>query len=279
MKDMNAPKIALYSLALLAALTLLSCASSPERSRGSLSDAMDKARDDNEGSRGVPDSPSRDDDPWGDDSRDSSRDRGHGRNDDSGGGYGDSGSADAPITLGDGTEGLCFGVRGAWDLASSEPWAAPLDLDLLLGVSGDEGEVVGYAGLRVVDPAETSAFAASIDDSAGILRAGVEFRWFPLPSLEYLSPHIELGLGGFTMMWTYRNALTAGDETIAGDSLGGLHVSAGAGISLARWSRAEFGVRLVTEAYLFGDTTGEGFVNDFFSPLGVVKIAGEVMLR
>ncbi len=275
MSDINLTKLknlaAVACLVLTASVISVSCVSAPERDRGSLSDAMDKARDDHEGSRSVPDEPAgKNDMPEGawivDPPRRHDRDRG---ND----------SQREPLIQGSTSDTLSFGFRSSVSLASSEDWASPLDMDMLLGSSGDSMGLFGYLGLRVVDPGESSPLSASIKDSAGIVRAGFQFRWYPLSYREYLSPLIDFSIGGFTMGWTYRNALTAGNDTILGDSLGGLHLALGAGVSIVRGTRAEFSVRLVPEAYLFGDKTDEGFTNDFFKPLGVLKLEGELIFR
>lgn len=266
----------------VASVFLASCMSSPDRYRGSLSDGMDKARDDNEGSRSVPDYPMDDDDDDGDwfwgihvtDDPDDSED-GYESDDDE-----QYVPPETPVVFdGYAADRISFGFRGASNLASSEDWSAPFDGDFLVGVSTEEAALIGYLGLRVMEPGESTPFAASIEDSAGLLRIGAQFRWYPLGFQTYMSPLVDFSIGGFTMGWTYRNALTAGNDTITGDSLGGLHVSVGAGVSLARWERAEFSVRIVPEAYLFSDMTDEGFVNDFFSPLGVVKLEAEVLFR
>lgn len=268
-------RLALVCLSLAVSAGLVSCSSVPDRDRGSLSDAMDKARDDNEGSRSVPDAPAGGGDlpdgAWIVDPPSRSPRRGSVDADDE--------TPSDPLVTGYQSDRLSFGFRGSYDLASSEPWSSPVDFDLIAGVSGENAAMLGYLGLRTVDPGEGSAFEASIEDSAGILRVGLQFRWFPFPGRQYLAPQLDVALGGFVMGWTYRNALTAGNDTILGDSLGGAHLALGAGVSLARWERAEFGLRVVSEAYLFGDKTDEGFDNDFFAPLGVVKLVGEVMFR
>lgn len=244
-----------------ALFALVSCASSPDRYRGSLSDAMDKARDDNEGSRSVPDYPVRgdypQDEPEGPSVEDSS----------------------VPLIAPGEDGGLVFGLRGASVSQSSEAWDASFDGDICAGVGGDEGEFLFYAGVHVADPLPGSGADESIDGSVGFLRAGGELRWFPFPERTYLSPHLDVGMAGFTMGWTFKNPLIAGNETIESDNLGGAILSVGAGVYLARFEHLELGFRVVPEVYLYGDTTSEGFLNDFFAPYGVVKLSWEAYLR
>lgn len=245
----------------LSALALVSCASSPDRYRGSLSDAMDKARDDNEGSRSVPDYPIRGDYP----------------DDEPDGPYVE--ASGTPLFAPGEEGGLIFGVRGATVHLSSEAWDADFDGDICAGVGGDEAEFLFYAGVHVADPLPGSGADASIDGSVGFLRGGGELRWFPFPERTYFSPHLDVGMAGFTMGWTFKNPLIAGNETIESDNLGGLILSAGAGVYLARFKHFELGFRVVPEVYLYGDTTSEGFLNDFFAPYGIVKLSWEAYFR
>lgn len=266
---------------LLAALVLLaSCTSSPDRYRGSLSDAMDKARDDNEGSRAVPDYPypERDDPPLLPPPR-----RGSGKgiavNPPSGDSPGEGEYSEPLVNLETVDGSLCFGFRGAEDLASSDPWEGFFDGDLLLGISTAPGEALLYVGLRGADPLPGTRVAESLDEGVGFLRAGFELRWFPFPERTWASPHLDFGFGGFYMGWTFRNPLIAGGETIEGDNIGGGILSVGAGVSLIRAKHFEAGIRIVPEVYFYDEITSEGFSNDFFDPYGVVKLSWEVLFR
>ena len=249
---------------LAASLFAVSCSTTPERNRGSLEDAMEKARDDHEGSRRVPDRarpPDYESPPYRD-------------TDD-----GEDPVSTAPSDGGSDATAVHFGLRGSssvvryGDLGSD--WAA----DLV--VSADVSHSLGagaFVGIRSVEPVRGSSLDLSVDGNLYFLRAGIEATYLPVPELRVLCPYLTAGLGGFVMLWSFENAVIAGSERIDSDTLGGVLLFCGVGVYPYRGDRLRLSVGLIPELYLFGSVTNEGFDNDFFSPMTSVSVRAELSL-
>lgn len=260
----------------LGAAILSSCATTPREDRGSLSDAMDKSRDDHEGSRRVPDRP-RDPyprDPFPRDTYPDRRDRPDGRQTSGTDDDGDTSGAIEPIN-----GEIFFGLRGGSSLAHTEDLERDADADLILGLGTERFDALLYAGFKAAEPIAGSDLDASIDGGLLFLRAGLEGRYLLFPETAFLSPYLGAGIGAFIMGWTFTNPLAAGTDLITGDSLSGCILSLSAGAYLARNDRVSLGVSIVPEVYLYDYVTAEGFDNDYFLPYSTVKIMGELLFR
>jgi len=150
---------------------------------------------------------------------------------------------------------------------------------VLLAEASDTVEGVLYAGFLAPGLRVGSDLALSVDDSPLFLRAGIELRWLPFPDWPALSPYLGGQMGGFVLIWEYKNPLYSGGATISNDSLGGLHASCGAGIYLLNLEAIKIGVSVNPEAYLFGDLTSQGFNNDYFYPVGGIRASAELLIR
>lgn len=265
-------EVAVICLAFMAALLFTACSSDPPVRRGSLSDAMDKSRDDYRGSREVPSVPAYGTPP-GDES----------------GAYRGSiivispGGSEAPgvvLPAGAELEPPFFGARGGRSPIMSGGFISLADGDIvLLAEASDTVEGVLYAGFLAPGLRVGSDLASSLDDSPLFLRAGIELRWTPFPDWQVLSPYLAGQMGGFALLWEYKNPLNADGYTITHDSLGGLHVSCGAGIYILNLESVKLGVSVNPEAYLFGDLTSQGFDNDYFYPVGGIRASAELLIR
>lgn len=259
-------------LAFMTALLFMACSSDPPVRRGSLSDAMDKSRDDYQGSREVPSapayrSPPRDEPeayrgsviviaPSGSEAPDQEAPP----------------AIDFPPPF--------FGVRGGRSPLMSGGFEGVADGDLILLARGPDGfEGALYAGFMATGLRAGSALAESVDDSTLFLRAGVELRWAPFPDWLVLSPYIAGQMGGFWFSWEFKNPLPSGDDLISYDSLGGLHLACGAGLYILNLESVKLGVSVNPEAYLFGDLTSQGFDNDYFYPVGGIRASAELLIR
>lgn len=257
------------SFFLVAAFCLLSvsCVTGSYRDRGSLSDAMDKARDDNEGSSSVPDRPRY---PERDRDRYPERDRDRWVEEDRAA----SASSSPELNL----SSFNYGVRGSTSFMASgdqgSDWAC--DLVLLAGLS-ESMDLDLFLGLKTVTPKTGSDIDLSVDGNLYFFRVGGDVSFYPLPERRFLSPFVTVGLGGFIMAWSFENALYSKSETIKSDSLGGAFLQCGAGLYLYRGERLRLSVGANPEVYFFGTMTTEGFNNDYFSPMGSVNARVELL--
>jgi len=270
MKNSSAFKsICMVFLVLFILVFFNSCATGPSQRRGSLSEAMDKARDDHEGSRTVPSKPVRpnppenhpprrppstpvDDPQQADDIKPKRKEPLH----------------------------IWYGVRGGNSEIVSGDFGSRSDGDFLLSAHVDpQVKVALYAGYKAAYPRIGTNLHASIKDSLIILKAGLEMRWQPLPNLPIFSPYIGGQLGAFFMAWEFRNALSTPDGDISSDSLSGIHLACGFGAYILNLERFRLGASIYPETMLFAEVTNQGFDNDFFAPLGTIRLAVELMVQ
>lgn len=267
-----APRARKVTLAVAFAVTLAmagtSCMTASGASRGSLSDAMNKARDDNEGSRSVPSGPPRSNDitPPANSDRDApvvGRSRP------------DSEAAEPVQWDGD----LFFGARGGINAVSSIPRDADGWGDLLIGLSGNTMDVDFFAGVKVVNPREGSSIELSTRDNLLFFRAGGEMRFLPFGDSDAFAPYFGVGLGGFAMFWEYQNPVYSNGDKIYGDAISGVSLSASAGLYVIRSRHVNVALSVTPEISFFYDTTFQGFTNDYFAPYGTVALGAEVFFK
>jgi len=249
---------------LLALLLLAACTTGSDYNRGSLSDAMDKSRDDHEGDREVPNE--REPDNWWDDDDE-------GRRKESGDDH-----APASVAAGSGPDVMYLAGRGGNAWHSSPYFDSLFDGELLLGYREEAVEVLLFGGIKAVKAKESSEIYESVDEGVLFLRAGVEGRYSPFPDLPFFSPYLLGQIGGSYMYWSFKNPLDAGSEVIWNDSVGGMILGVGAGVNIVNYAQFRLGVACIPETHLFGAETQEGFQNDVFDYYGTVRWAIEAGL-
>lgn len=261
----------LLALPLLFVLTATGCLSVPTRDRGSLSDAMDKAQNDNPEDRRVPDRPAQPDfpppppyqpeiPPYPDYPTEPAP----------------GADSQTPTTV---SGGMLFGVRGSFSGSPGANSTQAFDGDVLLGVNTKAQQFLLTMGLMGLTPQPGSNWEQSLQGNLTIFRLGGEIRLFPLKDWIAFSPHFDVGGGLFGSFWTFKNPLYAGTDTIYSDSLGGFYLNIGLGLDLVATDHFRLGLRATPEIYLFGATTGEGFTNDYFKPVGTLKLQAEVLIQ
>ncbi len=258
--------IALCSVALILVAIVVSCSTTPTHYRGSLSDAMDKSKDDYEGDRTVPDwqrAPEYAPPPQ------YPADDYHGSTETVSDGDDASGPSEFWIGF--------RGGNGYYDSRDMEPLA---DGDILAGGEVSPNlEVDLYAGFKVTRAVPGSSLDESVKDPQLFLKAGIEGRYSPLPEWPVFSPYLSAGMGTFFMGWNFRNALSSGTDIITSDSITGFMMSVGAGIYLLNLERFRIGIGVQPEMYLFGTVTTEGFDNDYFDYFDSIKIIAEIAVK
>jgi len=236
-------------------LVLGSCMTTSTEDRGSLSDAMEKARDDYPDEREVPSEPK--DDPWDredDDRRARDRDE----------------KPDERIYVAADSP-MYVGSRGGNALYSYPYFDSLFDAEILFGTGEDKVELLFFGGIKAVTARDDSAIKESIDEGVIFLRGGAEGRFYPLPEWSVCSPYLLAQAGGLYMYWSFKNPLKAGSETITSDSVGGMFLAAGAGVNLIDTERFRLGASWIPEIYLFYSETQEGFTNDVFDSYSTVR--------
>ena len=244
-------------------LVLGSCTTTSKLDRGSLSDAMEKARDDYPEEREVPSE--RKDDPWGSD-------------DDPWQEPAEDEESDERVYVSS-PNPMYLGARGGNAVYSYPYFDSLFDAEILFGSGVDRGELLFFGGIKAVTAREDSAIRESVDEGVIFLRGGAEVRFYPLASWPVFSPYLLAQAGGLYMYWSFRNPLDAGSETITGDSVGGLFLAVGAGVNLINTKRIRLGTAWIPEVYLFYSETKEGFRNDVFDSYSTVRWSVEMGLN
>jgi len=231
---------AMIFLLALAAVLPVSCLTS-SHDRGSLSDAMDKSRDDHEGDREVPDHqriPGPDFEPGWDDPYPGDNDPPVYTDPD-----------DLPPETSQTREPPTFwlSIRGGSEILADNDLADAINADILAGFSGRIFEAYLYAGMKIATPVNGSDLEASVEETVLYLKGGAEFRFRIFPEMTLFSPYITLGFGGFIMLWEFENALTSGSDTIKTDWLEGCQFSVGLGLYPFQTPRFRLGLSAVPE--------------------------------
>lgn len=274
-------------VALGLALILVSCASTPTQSRGSLSDAMGKARDDSE-DRSVPEKPKETRPPATNrppvNNHPSSNNRPPANqnpphNDDPSSVEDDASYEQEPIIDFDGF----FGFRYGYSPLVSKDIAYIHDSKIVLGGTlSPHLDLVLDVGFVLLSPNSDSTLAESLSkDSFALtsLCAGFEFRYTIYPQLTLFSPWVGCGIDALIMTWHYRNALVAGSETISTDSLRGASLRPSLGFTIFESPSFAFLLYAQAEAYLFNEITQKGFDNDVFPEITNLQFGAEVHFK
>jgi hypothetical protein len=256
------------AFAAILALAGTSCMTSPGAYRGSLSDAMNKARDDNEGSRSVPSKPPKNREvapPVHSDKEAPVTGRSRPDTEES-----------EPVEW-DGD--LFFGARGGIVALSSIPRAADGWGDLLVGSSGETMDAVLFAGMKAVMPSDGSSLDLSTRESLLFFRAGGEMRFLPFGESDAFAPYFGAGVSAFAMFWQFQNPVYSLGDRIDGDAISGVTLSASAGLYVIRSEHVNVALSVTPEVSFFYDTTFQGFANDWFAPYGSIAIGTEIFFK
>ena len=248
---------------------LAGCASSGGKRRGSLSDGVEKASDNNDGDRRVhttydPPEPSHN---YNDDYN-RQEDRflgGSSYNDDDDGTFFINKPSFFTLKLGTG-------------LLSHEHFYALNGFTLETGWKvEDNGKFSFYGGVEHAPVKETDEFSSSLRDGTTIGRLGLEIKYLTSPDYTFLGHYFSLGLGTNLMGWSYKNPLVAWDdygneELIYNDMLQGYEIYIGTGVNIFNPYKVKLGTEVTAGVILWDWTTMEGFDNDLFSPFFYLKL-------
>jgi hypothetical protein len=255
--NMNLSKVIL-GLCLL--IFMIGCTTSSPRNRGSLSDAMEIARDDSNEKREVPDTP----DPWDEQEEDQDDQESHVPSETS---QNYKTAEDEPLT---------YMIRMGGSTGGTPYFNDQRGLELVLGMDGQENlSLAFFAGLHILYTNPSHEVYQSIEKEVLLLNVGGELRYYFFPGLTVFSPYLGARAGGIYMSWSFQNPLTAGADTIYSDAVGGLSLGVTTGIDFLRLDHFRLGAQLNPEIYIFSGETSEGFNNDYFGAQGVIRVGLE----
>lgn len=125
----------------------------------------------------------------------------------------------------------------------------------------------GYAQVR-----ESGPLGSSIDDGVDLFSIGARYKYFFTPRYTFLGCYLTAGLAYDWMGWSYKNDIEVDGRSIGSDWLSGIEVFAGVGFNLAQTRHYHFGVEVLPAYVLWPYNTNEGFSNDVFDNLAMMKL-------
>jgi hypothetical protein len=265
-------------VALIFSATLLSlygCASSGSAHRGKLSEAMEKASDENNGSRQVqPDGGSS-----------------YRRDDDTSASWiarvlsgGDSSVASMqPAVMISETPEKKESLQGWFSIAAgtgiiSEKAFYGLDhVNLRIGTyTSEHARIEMSGGIGWAPVQQSNTLSHSIDGGVLLLNAGFQANWYTTPKYTFLGNYFLAGGSYNYMMWRYRNAIYSGFQRITDDAIDGVELYGGVGFNLVQTSFFQLGGEVTPGIVFWVGDTREGFTNDVFGPFSYVKFKAVV---
>jgi hypothetical protein len=138
-----------------------------------------------------------------------------------------------------------------------------------------------FLGLGYAQVHENGPLDSSIDDGVDIFSIGARYKYFftprytflgCTPRYTFLGCYLTVGLAYDWMGWSYKHDIEVDGRSIDSDWLGGIEVFAGMGFNLAQTRHYHFGVEVLPAYVLWSGTTNEGFSNDVFDNLAMMKL-------
>lgn len=264
-KDLTLEKKMRYLMIILLITSLIGCATSGRKRRGSLSEAVEKTSDDYEGERKVHTEYEWEDIDYDNDDNDFFERERRKNDEDS---FVDDLAEDTPVY---------FELKAGTGLLSNEHFYAINGFSLGVGLYPDENTKFGiFAGLDHAPVKETDSFSESLRNGTTIGSFGLQFKHLTTPDHTFIGNYITLGASLDIMGWSYKNPLTAYDdygntELINSDLLKGYECFIGTGLNLFNPEKVKFGSELTAGVIFWDWYTLEGFDNDLFNAFFYVK--------
>lgn len=129
----------------------------------------------------------------------------------------------------------------------------------------------GFIGLGRLLVDETAVLHNSIDD-AWLWSIGLRYKRFTTPDHTFLGHYFTLGLSYDYLHWSYENDILVDDRIVGSDGLFGFELFGGMGFNLAQFTNYQLGVELVPTMVVWDAYTDEGFDNDVFGTLLILKL-------
>ena len=140
--------------------------------------------------------------------------------------------------------------------------------------------------MEIITTEEKSRLFGSIDQIFDI-EAGVHGRRYSTPDFAFMGLYLKYGCDLNFLFWSYRNPVISeltdeqGDvieiDTIKTDGLFGIDADIGAGWSFVQNKRVKISLELLAGGTLFWFDTFQSFKNDLFHPDGFIKAGIEVL--
>jgi hypothetical protein len=130
---------------------------------------------------------------------------------------------------------------------------------------------------------ETSYLSQSLKNNVQMLNLGLVLKFYSTPRYTFLGQYFLFGLHYTLLHWEYKNPILAdvydefgyviGTEEISVDNLGGIGLYAGIGLNLIQSPGFQLGGELSPGVIFWGVETTQGFDNDVFDPFLYIKFS------
>lgn len=125
--------------------------------------------------------------------------------------------------------------------------------------------------------------------STSVLYFSAQIDYWPWPIIRYMSPFVFAGGGGRIMFWDYTHPIKSvvmdtngnviSEDMISSDSLGGVMLFAGTGVSIFNTDAFRWNVNIRADFNVNGLTTHEGFDNDYFGVDADIALGTELLFH
>lgn len=155
--------------------------------------------------------------------------------------------------------------------------------DLAIGFYSDGNSYSSselYIGFSRVDMNENSSIHNSIKSEPVILEIGIKGYGFGTQRNAFLGPYAVAGISYSQLFWEYRRYVKGMDGYIINsDSVPGLGFCVGIGMILGQNKHFEVGSEILGNIIYWGPKTYEGFENDVFDSICVIKYRVNITIK
>jgi hypothetical protein len=273
-------KIFIASVLILCSSVFISCASSG-RHAGKLSDAMEKASDDHEGSRKV--EAVRNVEPEEEDKEENFIT------------FEKSEKTDDELKLKD----IWLGISAGSGIMSTKSFYGVSSFSLHANTYIKGGRSLcfdlggDYSPLQTTQSADydpnEDPVANALDGGVLTLFAGLNARYYTTSQKTFLGNYFSAGIKVRSMFWSYKNPLIVaeydendvylGSVTVTSDQIWGFDINCAAALNFMQTQHLIAGVELNPGVVIWGFGTREGFENDIFAPFFYLKTNFTLMMR
>lgn len=142
------------------------------------------------------------------------------------------------------------------------------------GENEENLQTLFYLGYETIRLKHHSALSASVDGSLLNLHMGLGVKQYFSAYGNPLRPYLAGYAGASYLFWTYRNTISTSEgDSISSDGLSGLALSAAAGLEVKPVPWIGLYAELSPKLNFWDETSSQGFTNNAFDPLAVLALS------
>ncbi len=180
------------------------------------------------------------------------------------------------------TSSTWFSIRGGTGIIKGKDFFGLNHFNLAAGeFLMPQHRVEFNAGFAWAPIQYTSVLKQSLDGGVTLLNLGLNYKWFTTPEHTFLGQYFTFGFKYNYMIWSYKNPILAdyyddwgnyeGTDEITGDGLSGFEFYSGIGFHVLQVKGFQIGTELSPGVIFWVWETTEGFENDVFPTFWYIK--------